>query len=74
MNDIVKPVETKLETLEVVIERSYWPMGKVTAMRGDEVVEIAEGGNLIPGDIVKLPKKEAAKLINIGAAKMPDMD
>ena len=66
--------ETPVDTLEIVIQRSYWPLGDVVATRGDDVVEVKSGDRLYPGDVVALPRKEASKLVNTGVAQLPEMD
>ncbi len=75
--------KAKTETMEVVIQSDYWPHGKVTAIRGDEAVEIdidlaspqpGKDARLRAGDVVKLPRKEAATIINAGVAKLPDFE
>lgn len=70
MADDAKPA--KAETLEVEIVRGYWAAGEVTAIRGSDAVTVPEGEGLKPGDVVSLPKKAAAGLVNAGAAKLTD--
>jgi hypothetical protein len=71
------------ENLEVIMASDYWPGAKVTAIRGDEPIEIdidlvgnhaGKDARLRAGDIVTLPRKEAAALVNSGTAKLPDME
>jgi hypothetical protein len=82
MTDEIKKTEKEAE-MEVSIIRDYWPMGNVDVMRGDRIVSVGadhlgKSGDfddrLRTGDVVSLPRKEASKLVNAGAAKLPEMD
>jgi hypothetical protein len=82
MTDEIKKPE-KETTMEVSVIRDYWPMANVEVMRGDRIVSVGDDhlgksgdfdDRLRTGDVVSLPRKEATKLVNAGAAKLPEMD